>query len=229
MSDFGFLHLQDLLDIHNVNPIFSTPPYTKDDVDEKMREQIKDEKGVGFDLRLGSQFYLSGQEYPQKLDEGGRLTINPGQFALLTTYEIFHVPADLVAFISMRFSKKAQGLINVSGFQVDPGFEGIFVFAVYNAGPLKVSLDFKEEIYTVIFAKTSREIKRKRSVQNEIPKSIWTNIKQAKNISSVSLDERITTLENWRKSIRYWIPTAAAIAAVIVTVIDLAFKYGGRS
>jgi len=48
--------------------------------------------------------------------------VPPGQFALLITEERVNIPDDKIAFISFKFSKKARGLINVSGFHVDPGY-----------------------------------------------------------------------------------------------------------
>ena len=38
----------------------------------------------------------------------------------------------------MKSSLKLRGLVNVSGFHVDPGFEGQLLFSVYNAGPQNV-------------------------------------------------------------------------------------------
>jgi|SRR6185312_8462711 len=218
MSEPGFLHLKDLIKIQALDPIF-TIPEKPDDISKKMENQIADEKGVAFDLRLGSQYYLSGAKSPNKLKEGESVVIEPGQFALLTTYEIFHMPVDMMAFISMRFRFKAEGLINVSGFQVDPGYQGIFIFAVYNAGPLQVPLRFKDTIFTIIFAKTSQPIKEKRGPINEIDREKYTKLMQTSHISLVALDQRISKLENWKKSIYYWIPVTVGIGIGVATLI----------
>ena len=50
------------------------------------------------------------------------------------TKESIEVPLDALGLISIRSKYKLKGLINVSGFHVDPGFRGSLVFAVYNAG-----------------------------------------------------------------------------------------------
>lgn len=230
MSDPGFLHLKDLIEVHNLDPIFTTPG-KPDDIKERMENQIAEEKGVAFDLRLGNQYYLSGDKTPKKLAEGEQIIIEPGQFALLTTYEIFHMPVDMVAFISMRFSFKAEGLINVSGFQVDPGYQGIFIFAVYNAGPLQVPLRFKDTIFTIIFAKTSQRIKEKREPVKEIERKKWTKLMQNKNVSPIALDQRISKLEGWKRSIYYWIPIAAVVGVgagtLIVELILNSLNHGG--
>jgi hypothetical protein len=42
-----------------------------------------------------------------------------------------------MAFISMRTAFKFKGLVNISGFHVDPGYKGKLIFAVFNASPTK--------------------------------------------------------------------------------------------
>src|SRR5438046_2720021 len=69
-----------------------------------------------------------------------KVVIPPGQFAFLITEEIVRVPPSAMALISMRVSQKFKGLINVSGFHVDPGFSGKLLYSVYNAGPQPIFL-----------------------------------------------------------------------------------------
>lgn len=224
----GFIHLKDLIEIQRSDPIFSTPKNVKDDVEEQMDEQIENNEGVAFDLRLGSQYYLSGELRTKRIeDEGGILHIQPGQFALLTTYEIFHMPINLVAFISMRFGIKAEGLINVSGFQVDPGYQGVFIFSVYNAGPGVVTLEYKSKIFTIIFAKTTQPVKEKRKPINEIPKEKWVKLMQNKNVSLLALDERVKELEKWREYVRYLIPVSIGIVSAIAVIFEILYHHGG--
>ena len=47
---------------------------------------------------------------------------------------------------------KFQGLVNVSGFHVDPGFHGQLKFAVYNAGSNSIVLDQDERVFMIWFA-----------------------------------------------------------------------------
>jgi len=216
----GFLHLTDLIDLQNQEHVFTTPKGDEDEVTKQMTTQQKsDDDGVAFDLRLGSQYYLSGEDYPDKLNDGDYLNIKPGQLALLTTYEQFSMPLDYVAFISMRFRIKAAGLINVSGFQVDPGYQGVFIFSVYNAGPNTVPLQFREKIFTIIFSQTSKKISHKRNHINEIPVEKWSKLMQRKNISLVGLEDRLSELEKSFQRVKYSIPiivTSVGIAATIL-------------
>jgi dCTP deaminase len=81
------------------------------------------------------------------------VVIKPGQFAVLITEENIKVPIDLMAFISIKFSIKFEGLINVSGFHVDPGFEGKLKFSVYNAGSQNVVISSGRPAFQIWFSK----------------------------------------------------------------------------
>lgn len=78
--------------------------------------------------------------------------INPGQFAYLLTEESVTVPNHAIAFINMKTKLKFKGLINVSGFHVDPGFSNKLLFGVYNAGPQPIILERKRPLAMIVYA-----------------------------------------------------------------------------
>lgn len=84
------------------------------------------------------------------------LRIQPGQFAFLMTHENVRVPDDAIALISIRAGYKFKGLINVSGFHVDPGWEGKLIFSVYNAGPAEVKLERGAPMFLIVYADLDR-------------------------------------------------------------------------
>jgi dCTP deaminase len=83
---------------------------------------------------------------------GGELVIPSGQFALLLTEEFVRIPHDVMGFISLKFGVKGPGLINVSGFHVDPGYEGRLIFSVYNAGPKPAHLNRGQDVFLLWLA-----------------------------------------------------------------------------
>jgi dCTP deaminase len=110
-------------------------------------------------LCLGEEVYISPlPDTPPNdrkvtfLKEQETVVIPPGQFAFLMTFEKVTVPPNAIAFISMKFKPKAQGLINVSGFHVDPGYSGCLIFAVYNAGPLNFHVKRRQQLFSIWFA-----------------------------------------------------------------------------
>jgi dCTP deaminase len=79
--------------------------------------------------------------------------IPPGQFAFLLTQERVRIPSDALAFITLRSkATKFRGLVNVSGFHVDPGYEGRLIFAVFNAGPGPVQVARGDRWFEIFFA-----------------------------------------------------------------------------
>jgi dCTP deaminase len=111
---------------------------------------------AAYTLHMGRQYYLSvdgeGSAKIKSLKEGGSLSIPPGHFAFLLTEEIVECPISAIAFISMKTELKFRGLVNVSGFHVDPGFKGPLKFAVFNAGPSPVVIKHKDDCFVIWYA-----------------------------------------------------------------------------
>src|SRR5205807_205769 len=113
---------------------------------------------ASYDLRLGPEIYIVGEQAPRILnEEAAYATLSPGQFAILTCFEDLKIPRDLIAFISVRSKFKLEGLVNISGFHVDPSFRGRLRFAVQNVGPSDLRVKFREPTFTIFFAELSSD------------------------------------------------------------------------
>lgn len=116
-------------------------------------------------LTIGNRIYKTptaheaktGSHSIQTLKDGESFQIPPGQFAFLETSETVKVPREAMSLISIKAKIKLQGLINVSGFHVDPGYEGILVFTVYNAGPSPIHLHQGQSCFLLWFASLDRD------------------------------------------------------------------------
>src|SRR3954453_8407651 len=92
---------------------------------------------ASYRLRVGPEVYVSPTGEPDdprnkpktQLKEGQGFTVPAGQFGFILTEESVRVPQCAIAFISMRAGYKFQGLVNVSGFHVDPNYDGRLVFS----------------------------------------------------------------------------------------------------
>ncbi|HEY2922930.1 MAG TPA: hypothetical protein VGK77_28460 [Candidatus Binatia bacterium] len=138
------------------------------------------------------------------LDPGGQCRIPPGQFAFLLTEEVVTVPDSVIAFISMRARYKFKGLVNVSGFHVDPGWKGRLIFAVYNAGPSPVVLSRGSEMFLIWFAdldRTSTSIKRIANPQMTIPDDL-TESMSGQVFSPVALSRDVAELKERGSELR---------------------------
>jgi dCTP deaminase len=106
-----------------------------------------------YEMGVGTEAYVTSNPSDKTLlPAGDKIVIPPGQFGLLVTHERVSVPANAIAFISIRAGIKFQGLVNVSGFHVDPGYQGHLKFAVYNAGSRAIVLDQGQRIFMIWFA-----------------------------------------------------------------------------
>jgi dCTP deaminase len=141
---------------------------------------------AAYTLSIGREIYVSPpadtadpkQQTTRALSDNAGFTIPPGQFAFLLTEETISVPADAIAFISMKAKIKFRGLINVSGFHVDPGFEGKLIFSVFNAGPVTIHLKQGEPCFLIWYSDlsgTSKSI-REKPKQMGIPSEFLTQI-----------------------------------------------------
>ncbi|HVS90463.1 MAG TPA: hypothetical protein VHE59_00425 [Mucilaginibacter sp.] len=119
-------------------------------LETKLKKSLGDDfnpkriKQVAYELSLGDQVYRTDSPSRKREiidDKDTQVIINPGQFALLITQEKIEMPNDHLAFISIKFGLKIKGLVNVSGFHIDPGFKGKIIFSVYNAGPAHIIMD----------------------------------------------------------------------------------------
>lgn len=157
-----------------------------------------------FELRLGDEVFISGTKQLVSLGEQGYkyTVIKPGDFAILLTLEKVHIPKEFMAFISIRTKYKNMGLINISGFHVDPGFEGKLTFSVYNAGPNEIPLRHKEKIFIIFFSRIEGEVEKPYSQlpndhegQSKIKTSYMSQL-TGRSVSPLELSERLTKLEH---------------------------------
>ena len=110
-------------------------------------------ENCAYALSMGPQALITGEDDIRKhLDHGASIRIPPGHFAQLLTEEAIRIPPDALGLISMKSQVKSLGLVNVSGFHVDPGFRGRLRFSVYNAGPSPVVISRGTPTFLIWFA-----------------------------------------------------------------------------
>lgn len=117
------------------------------------------------ELSLGSEAFVSSQKQLKILrKDDDTIKIEPGDFALLITKEYIKIPVNCMGFISIKSKHKLSGLINISGFHVDPGFEGKLKFSVYNAGTNAVVLRYATPTFILFITGVNDGVKAKAGV-----------------------------------------------------------------
>ncbi|WP_264535806.1 dCTP deaminase domain-containing protein [Flavobacterium sp. N1736] len=180
-------------------------------------------KNAAYELSLGNQVFQTDSKprTVKTLSKDEKIYISPGQFALLLTEETVKVPQDKIAFISIKAGIKFKGLVNVSGFHVDPGFEGKLLFSVYNAGPAVIILSSGEKYFPIWFADISKtdDYKGKHEHQEKIPNEPVEALSQNELASPNVLSSRIDTLKDHLTKIE-WVGLA-----ILTLVIGINVKF----
>lgn len=208
-------------------------------------ERLKDELGALIDdydvkrvdraayrLRVGGEVYVSPTGEPndprnkpkKPLGAGESFTIPAGQFGFILTEERIRVPQHAIAFISIRATYKFRGLVNVSGFHVDPHYEGKLLFSVFNAGPGAVHLSRGEECFLIWYASLDRpSVLQMKMGFETIPSDLlgpiatgvesFAGLKSKIDENEKKLSDRVTTVER-EQAVMKW-ASALLIGAMI--------------
>jgi dCTP deaminase len=174
---------------------------------------------AAYELALGGEAFVTGEKARRVISDAGEVVIPQGQFAVLITEEEIEVPADAIAFISMKSENKFRGLINVSGFHVDPGWSGKLIFSVFNAGVQELHLSKGVPIFMIWFASLDLETadlyKGAHKGQQRIPDSIITNI-AAKHPSPSALQQEINEV---RRDVTHWRSITLLLLGIVLAGI----------
>lgn len=109
-------------------------------------------KSNHYELTLGQSYCSTTTNSKVLQATDNQIIIEPGEFYFLESFESLKIPSDLMAFISIKSKVKFKGLINISGFHVDPNFQGKLVFSVLNVGTSPINLTTREPLFQIWFA-----------------------------------------------------------------------------
>lgn len=137
------------------------------------KRELKNPEGVGVDLRLGSVHkIIKGGAFIEVDSEvlGKRkgvetevvaefvegkvreVTIKPGEYYLVQTYEEVNTPDDLMPLLHPRTSLFRSGLLLLNS-KTDPGYVGKLTMGLTNLSPFPVKLQLGARICNIVFHK----------------------------------------------------------------------------
>jgi len=194
---------------------------------------------AAYKLHVGNEIYISpdgtvtspNRHTKQGLWRGKSFTIPPGQFAFLHTEETVTVPNDALAFISIRARTKFKGLINISGFHVDPGYKGTLLFSVLNAGPNPIHVQQGQDLFLIWYADldgVTYHNKGKRGFKNIEPELVNGISGEILSIQSLSLKQYAleSELRSQSRLMRLlMIPVLLALAGPAIGLISNLWKF----
>ncbi len=176
-------------------------------------------KACCYELSVGEEAFVTGESAKKIiLKEGDAVGIPPGQVVLILTRETIKVPLDAIGLLSIKFGWKARGLINISGFHVDPGFEGKLVFSMYNAGVQTIHFSYGSRVFLLWLSSLDKPTEDKyhgeHDKQVHLPDDAVTNL-AARMPSPFTLEKDVEALRN---ELRHEIGRLRTILGIAVTL-----------
>ena len=188
-----------------------------------------------YELSMGSQAWVTSEDTTKgkihvDLEERDRVCIPPGQFALLLIHETVIIPNSAIGLLSMKSKVKMRGLVNVSGFHVDPGYEGKLVFGVFNAGTLPISITQREPTFSLWYVSLDQPTEHTYSGSRQYVSGITddqvtnllgpvyspTALAQQLSALDKAMDQRISYLE---KRLDWWRGTGIVIIGGVIAIV----------
>ncbi|BCJ04511.1 hypothetical protein PRtIB026_A04570 [Pseudomonas sp. RtIB026] len=166
----------------------------------------------------------------------GAIRISPGQFAFLLTEENITVPSNAIAMISIRAGYKFKGLINVSGFHVDPGWVGKLIFSVYNAGTKPIIVRRGEPLFLIVYAYLDRDsqkiyngaAKNQKEIDTKLVENLTSTVFSPQSLKNRldDVNEKLSSMEKLRK---IWMSIAGLVVALVAIAVALFTLWPGLS
>lgn len=108
-------------------------------------------QGASYDLRVGAQGATTSAKRVVDLEKASFMTLEPGDFGVVTSYEVIGLKDQYTARIGLRSKYARKGIIATTGPQIDPGYRGRLIVGLTNLTPKAVSLPYKSDFLTVEF------------------------------------------------------------------------------
>jgi dCTP deaminase len=115
---------------------------------------------ASYDLGVGKQAFVSGTDGIIDVSNKGLVIIDPGEFAVLTTRERVRCGPQVAGQLGLCSPLARQGLVLLSGPQIDPGFDGVLVVRVTNLAPRRITLAYEAPFLTAQFFKLNHPVSR---------------------------------------------------------------------
>ena len=109
-------------------------------------------KGASYDLLLGDEYYYGGK-IKKLSDSSPFLTIEPYDYAIVSSKERACMPRDVIAKFGLTVGLFCQGIVLSNGPQIDPGFRGTLFCLLFNTSNRAVHLKRGTHYATIEFNK----------------------------------------------------------------------------
>ncbi|HEV2200458.1 MAG TPA: dCTP deaminase [Bryobacteraceae bacterium] len=187
-------------------------------------------QGATYDLRIGEQGATTTSKKVVNIKQAGFITIQPGDFAVITVDEILRLGPQYVGRFGLRSKFARKGLIATTGPQVDPGYHGRLIIGMTNLSPKPVTLSYGDDLLSIEFHKLSEASTRPYSGPYQDRLTLGPEeIEAITENEGMALSEVLTTLRSLSqnvgaltaemKTFRWLIPLMIAFGIAVVAII----------
>jgi dCTP deaminase len=111
---------------------------------------------ASYDLRVGEEGFTTSARIVINIKDEGELKIQPGDFALVMTYEKLKLDTNMLGRFGLRSVYARSGLLATVGPQVDPGFGGKLIIGIVNFSSQLIKLPYLDPFCTIEFYRLKR-------------------------------------------------------------------------
>lgn len=189
---------------------------------------------ASYDLRVGNQAACSSEKEVVNLFKAGFVTVKPGDFVIVTTYEKLAMSARHVGRFGLTSSYARKGLIATVGAQIDPGFRGRLTVGLTNLSTKPIVLPYKDVFLTAEFHRLEQAVEVAYSGpyqgRDELSPEDIQLVMEREYMSQTemmrTLEALVTTVDSLKQSLTWRLPlTLGVIITVGVAVSFLMVKF----
>ncbi len=192
-------------------------------------------QSASYDLRVGDQGATTSTKKIVNIKENGYMSLQPGDFGVLTVLEIIRLGPQYAARFGLRSKYARKGLIATTGPQIDPGYHGRLIIGITNLTPKPVSLPYKDDLLTVEFHRLEQASTRPYSGPYQNKMSLGAEeIEFITETEGMALSEMLTTLRSLSQNVGTlaaqiktleWSIPLIVIAGITIIGIIVALKH----
>jgi dCTP deaminase len=189
---------------------------------------------ASYDMRMGKEAVKKAGKI--NVEEKGLVLLEPGDIAILGTYEAISLSNRYAGHIGIRSHYTRKGLVLLAGPQIDPGFSGILTVAVCNLGPGTIAIPFMERLVTIEFFRLVKAASKPYSGpfqgQRTIPSDDIEFILTAKGITISDVIKELSTLSRnvaeltgTINTMKWMVPMLAGVIAGLLSILGTLIQY----
>jgi dCTP deaminase len=150
---------------------------------------------ASYDARVGAEAFNSTVKEKLDLSKTGLLIIEPGEFAMILTREHFRLDKQHAGMLGLRSEYAKQGLLMLSGPQIDPTFDGVLKVRLMNLAPKPIALIYEAPFLTIQFFRLSSPVNREyRGLSQGQEKITSADIQELIGMKGMTLGEVMKSL-----------------------------------